>query len=103
MRNSVAVMYALAVTWGASALARADDIVIFNTGVGSDGKVLAAGNNDPHWTITQVPAASPFVPGSAAKVATPFIVYLPNDAVGTAGSSWLGTASSLAASFPSGT
>jgi hypothetical protein len=87
-----------------AASARADDIPgIHATGVDDAGVVLAPGTPDPHWDITQVPAGSSFAAPGAAIVATPHRAYLPNDAVGTVGSSWVGIRSSLTSAAPQGT
>jgi hypothetical protein len=103
MRKAVATTLALAVTWAAASLARANDIAVFNTGVDANGNVLSPGHNDPHWSIVQVPAGSGYTAGAAAKVAFAHPVYVQNDAVGSAGSSWISAGSDTADDYPPGT
>jgi HYR domain-containing protein len=86
MRSKNATFAAVAaMVLGAAAQAYADDIVIYNTGVGDDGLVLAPGSNDPHYRLVSRPAGAPI----QAVVAFGHDAYVANDPVGSAGSSWL--------------
>jgi len=75
---------------------------LFNTGVDNQGRVLAPGSADPHYTMTAVPAGSPFVPPAPAVVEANHPVWLANDAVGTVGSSFISTDANGAANITSG-
>lgn len=86
---------------GAVVGARADDIPIFGSGVGADGKVLAAGNNDPHFSIVQTPTGA--IAATPAKVASAHPAYVQNNAVGTVGTSWIAPTSSTDAFYAPGT
>jgi len=83
----------------AAASARADGIAIFDTGVDGAGHVLAPGSADPHYKILSGPGVSTPTP---ATVATPHPIYVPNNAVGSLGSSWIAPGADTAASYPSG-
>ncbi len=93
----------LAVVTAGAAVAHADVVEVFATGVADDGTVLAPGNADPHWTIVQAPAGVTFTPPSAATVATAVSVWVQNDPVGTVGSSWIASTPSGGASVRPGT
>ena len=65
-------------------------IRIFNTGVDDHGIVQAPGTPDAHWLLVQSPQSTPPPPDIAATVIQNHPNWLANDAVGGAGSSWIG-------------
>lgn len=85
--------------WAGSA--RADDLAVFNTGVGDDGLTLAGNLLDPHYDVAVVPPGTSFTPGPATIV-NPRSNYLTNAALGVAGSRWIGAGNSTFGSWPSG-
>jgi stress response protein SCP2 len=90
-----------AVLVGTSAAAWANDIAVFATGVGNDGKVLSVGNTDPHWSIVDMTGSTPI--NKTAFVAAAHPAYLPNSTVGTVGSSWIATTSTTNTGYAPGT
>jgi hypothetical protein len=107
MRNGIGKLAAM-VTFvtasaAASAAARADDIVIFNTGVDSSHHVISTGAADPHWSVIQVPAGSGFSVPRLATIAAAHPAYVPNSAVGSTGSSWISLLNNTNNFFATGT
>jgi len=76
-------------------------IPIFNTGVSAGNAVLAAGSQDPHWTITATPAGPAFGPALAQSNHSAWLV---NDPAGTiGGSSWISVVSAGTTGIAPGT
>jgi hypothetical protein len=73
-----------------------------STGVDSQGRVLAPGSADPHFTMTSAPAGSGLTPPAPAVVEANNPAWLANDAVGAVGSSWVSTTADGQASLPVG-
>jgi hypothetical protein len=86
----------------AGAAARADDIVIFNTGVDGAHHVLAAGAPDPHYALVAAPVGSGLTVPNPALAAAAHPAYVPNSAVGSTGSSWIAPAGSTEISYAPG-
>lgn len=86
---------------GSVVAANADDIPVFGTGVGADGRVLATGNADPHYSIVQTPSGS--VVATPAIVAAAHPAYTRNDAVGSAGTSWIAPGANTDSFYSPGT
>jgi hypothetical protein len=82
--------------------ARADEIVVFNTGVDAAHLVLPAGAPDPHYSIVAAPAGAGLTVPRAALAAAAHSAYVPNSAVGTAGSSWIAPFGSTATNYAPG-
>jgi hypothetical protein len=94
---------AAALVIAAAAFARADDIAVFNTGVDGAHAVLPAGAPDPHYALIAAPSGSGLTVPRQAFAAAAHPAYVPNDAVGSAGSSWIAPVGSTAVSYAPGT
>jgi len=77
-RNLAAAFAGAVALVALSAASDASTVNIFSTGVDDSGNALAVGSADTHYTST----------GPTTVYSHP--AYLPNDAVGTPGSAWLG-------------
>jgi hypothetical protein len=102
-RNLESRTGAVALLFAAAAIARADDLAIFNTGVDGGGAVLPVGTNDPHWQLIAIPSGiAGFPVPRQAVVAAAHPAYIQNSPVGSSGSSWIALRSVTDGFYPPG-